>query len=209
MLFFKIAQADNANTTDLIGRVAKGNRLMIGICGSMINNTIRPFISITFLFFVCGFITVMNDVLIPHLRMAFELTYFEAALIQAAFFGAFFIISLIYFLFSITQGDLISGIGYKNDILIGLVLCASGCFLFYPAAQFRQYGFFLSALFVLASGVTILQIAANPYAVILGPSQTASSRLNLAQGFNSFGITLSPVVGTLLIYKPEPDLKSG
>ena len=165
------------------------------------NNSTRPFISITFLFFMWGFITVMNDVLIPHLRTVFNLTYFKAALIQSAFFGAFFIISLAYFLLSITKGDLISRIGYKNGILIGLLLCATGCFLFYPAAQFQEYSFFLSALFILASGVTVLQIAANPYAAILGPPETASSRLNLAQGFNSFGTTLAPVVGALLIYK--------
>ena len=165
------------------------------------NSTTKPFISITFLFFMWGFITVMNDVLIPHLRTVFELTYFKAALIQSAFFGAFFIISLIYFLISVTKGDLISRIGYKNGILIGLILCAVGCFLFYPAAQFQKYPFFLSALFILASGVTVLQIAANPYAAILGPPETASSRLNLAQGFNSFGTTLAPLVGALLIYK--------
>ena len=168
---------------------------------NMTSQTIKPFISITFLFFMWGFITVMNDVLIPHLRTAFELTYFKAALIQSAFFGAFFIVSVIYFLFSITRGDIISRIGYKNGILTGLILCASGCFLFFPAAQFRQYGFFLSALFILASGVTILQIAANPYAAILGPQETASSRLNLAQGFNSFGTTLAPIAGALLIYR--------
>ncbi|MFY0601986.1 MAG: sugar MFS transporter [Cyclobacteriaceae bacterium] len=152
-----------------------------------------------------GFITVMNDVLIPHLKSAFDLTFFQAAFIQSAFFGAFFIISLFYFLYSVTKGDLISRIGYKNGILIGLILCSIGCFLFYPAAHFKQYGFFLSALFVLASGVTILQIAANPYAAILGSEETASSRLNLAQGFNSFGTTLAPVIGALLIYKVFSD----
>lgn len=164
-----------------------------------------PFVTVTFLFFMWGFITVMNDVLIPHLRSAFELTYFKAALVQFAFFGAFFIISLIYFLISTYKGDPIAKIGYKNGILIGLILCGIGCFLFFPAATYQVYGFFLSALFILASGVTILQIAANPYAAILGRPETASSRLNLAQGFNSFGTTLAPVVGALLIYKVFSD----
>jgi len=161
----------------------------------------KPFLTITFLFFMWGFITVMNDVLIPHLKEVFELSYFQAALIQFAFFGAFFIISLIYFIISVSKGDPISRIGYKNGIIIGLILCGIGCCLFYPAAVFQRYGIFLSALFVLASGVTILQIAANPYAAILGNPETASSRLNLAQGFNSFGATLAPLVGALLLYK--------
>lgn len=161
----------------------------------------KPFLTITFLFFMWGFITVMNDVLIPHLKEVFELSYFQAALIQFAFFGAFFIISLIYFIISVSKGDPISRIGYKNGIIIGLILCGIGCCLFYPAAVFQRYGIFLSALFVLASGVTILQIAANPYAAILGKPETASSRLNLAQGFNSFGATLAPLVGALLLYK--------
>ena len=161
----------------------------------------KPFLTITFLFFMWGFITVMNDVLIPHLKEVFELTYFQAALIQFAFFGAFFIVSLFYFIISVSKGDPISKIGYKNGIIIGLLLCGLGCCLFYPATIFQRYGVFLSALFVLASGVTILQIAANPYAAILGKQETASSRLNLAQGFNSFGATLAPLVGAILLYK--------
>lgn len=161
----------------------------------------KPFLTITFLFFMWGFITVMNDVLIPHLKEVFHLTYFQAALIQFAFFGAFFIISLFYFIISVSKGDPISKIGYKNGIIIGLLLCGLGCCLFYPATIFQRYGVFLSALFVLASGVTILQIAANPYAAILGKQETASSRLNLAQGFNSFGATLAPLVGAILLYK--------
>ncbi|WP_109302397.1 sugar MFS transporter [Aquimarina sp. AU474] len=161
----------------------------------------KPFITITFLFFMWGFITVMNDVLIPHLKAVFELSYFQAALIQFAFFGAFFVISLIYFVISVSQGDPISKIGYKNGIIIGLILCGIGCCLFYPAANYQRYSVFLGALFVLASGVTILQITANPYAAILGDPKTASSRLNLAQGFNSFGTTLAPIIGAILLYK--------
>ncbi|MEL7269411.1 MAG: sugar MFS transporter [Bacteroidota bacterium] len=161
----------------------------------------KPLLTITFLFFMWGFITVMNDVLIPHLKAVFELSYFQAALIQFAFFGAFFIVSLLYFIVSVSKGDPISKIGYKNGIIIGLLLCGLGCCLFYPATLIQRYGIFLTALFVLASGVTILQIAANPYAAILGKPETASSRLNLAQGFNSFGATLAPLVGAILLYK--------
>ncbi|MEO9803252.1 MAG: sugar MFS transporter [Reichenbachiella sp.] len=168
-------------------------------------NYTKPFITIIFLFFMWGFITVMNDVLIPHLKAVFDLSYFQAALVQFAFFGAFFIVSLLYFLISVSKGDIISKLGYKNGIIIGLILCGLGCVLFYPAAQYEKYGFFLSALFVLASGVTILQIAANPYAAILGKPETASSRLNLAQGFNSLGTTLAPFIGALLIYKVFSD----
>ncbi len=164
-------------------------------------NNLRPFITIAFLFFMWGFITVMNDVLIPHLKSVFSLSFFQAGLVQFAFFIAFFIVSLIYFIISVTKEDPISRIGYKNGIILGLVLCGIGCCLFYPSAEYQVYGFFLAALFVLASGVTILQIAANPYAAILGSEATASSRLNLAQGFNSFGTTLAPVVGAILIYK--------
>jgi FHS family L-fucose permease-like MFS transporter len=169
------------------------------------NNYRRPFITVTFLFFMWGFITVMNDVLIPHLRSVFELTYFKAALVQFSFFIAFFIASSAYFIVSANRGDPILKLGYKNGILIGLLGCGLGCYLFYPAAELRVYELFLIALFVLASGVAILQIAANPYAAILGKPETASSRLNLAQGFNSFGTTLAPLIGALLIYKVFSD----
>ncbi|MEM6795435.1 MAG: sugar MFS transporter [Acidobacteriota bacterium] len=165
----------------------------------------RPFITITFLFFMWGFITVMNDVLIPHLKASFELSYLQASLVQSAFFGAFFFVSLAYFLISVSAGDPISRVGYKNSIILGLVICGVGCALFYPAAEYKTYSFFLGALFVLASGVTILQIAANPYAARLGAPETETSRLNLAQGFNSLGTTLAPVAGAILIFKVFSD----
>lgn len=168
-------------------------------------NYYGPFITVTFLFFMWGFITVMNDVLIPHLRAVFELSYFKAALVQFSFFIAFFIASSVYFMISANKGDPILKLGYKNGILAGLIGCGIGCYLFYPAAELQIYGLFLAALFILASGVAILQIAANPYAAILGKPDTASSRLNLAQGFNSFGTTLAPLVGALLIYKVFSD----
>ncbi len=158
------------------------------------------FISLTFLFFMWGFMTVLNDVLVPYLKGAFHLNYTRATLIQFAFFTAYFVGSLIYFVISFVSGDPINKIGYKKGIVLGLTVSAVGALLFYPAAQFHLYGFFLSALFVLGLGFTLLQIAANPYVAILGPEKSASSRLNLAQGFNSLGTTLGPVVGGYLIF---------
>jgi len=161
----------------------------------------KPFITITMLFFLWGFITVMNDVLIPYLKDSFELTYFQAGLVQFAFFGAFFFVSLVYYFVSLSSGDPINRIGYKVSIIVALLVCGAGCALFFPAAEFRSYPFFLMALFLLATGVTLLQIAANPYAAILGKPETASSRLNLAQGVNSLGTTIAPIAGGLLLYK--------
>ncbi|TWU31801.1 sugar MFS transporter [Novipirellula artificiosorum] len=161
----------------------------------------RPFITITLLFFLWGFITVMNDVLIPYLKDSFDLSYFQAGLVQFAFFGAFFFVSLAYYFISLYRGDPINRIGYKLSIIISLLICGFGCAMFYPAAEFQAYPFFLGALFLLATGVTLLQIAANPYAAILGKPETASSRLNLAQGVNSLGTTIAPIAGGLLLYK--------
>ena len=160
-----------------------------------------PFAAITVLFFFWGFITVMNDVLIPFLKESFTLTYFQAGLVQFAFFGAFFVISLIYFFLSVGSGDPINRVGYKKTIIVALGICALGCALFSPAAGAGSYAYFLVALFLLATGVTLLQIAANPYAAILGKPENASSRLNLAQGLNSLGTTLAPIAGGLLLYK--------
>jgi FHS family L-fucose permease-like MFS transporter len=147
---------------------------------------------LTSLFFIWGLITSLNDILIPHLRAAFELTYVQVMLIQFCFFGAYFVMSL-------PSGVLVERVGYKAGIVFGLLMASAGCLLFYPAAGARSYPFFLGALFVLASGITLLQVAANPYVAILGPSQTASSRLNLTQAFNSLGTTIGPALGTSLI----------
>lgn len=163
------------------------------------------FALLTVLFFMWGFITVMNDVLINTFRDIFELTTLQSSLVQTAFFGAFFVISLIYFIVSNLFGDPINKVGYKFGMVIGLTICGIGCALFHRAAGYESYNSFLFALFVLASGVTILQIAANPYAAIMGRSETASSRLNLAQGFNSLGTTIGPLVGALLIFKVFSD----
>lgn len=159
------------------------------------------FIIMTSLFFMWGFITCMNDILIPYLKKVFELTHFQAMLVQFCFFGAYFIGSLVYFIYAATQGDPINKIGYKNGIVYGLLVSAIGCGLFFPAAQFVSFPFFLSALFVLGLGFTLLQISANPYVAILGPPETASGRLNLSQAFNSLGTTLAPIIGGYLIFK--------
>jgi MFS transporter, FHS family, L-fucose permease len=159
------------------------------------------FAIMTSLFFMWGFMTVWNDVLIPRFKEAFTLNYFQAMLVQFAFFGAYFVGSLIYFIVSVTAGDPIARIGYKNGIVIALLISAVGSALFWPAAAATSYPLFLVALFVVGLGFAMLQIAANPYVTILGPERTASSRLNLAQGFNSVGTTIGPLIGGYLIFQ--------
>jgi len=157
---------------------------------------------LTALFFMWGFITVMNDLLINTFKGIFELTAQQSSAVQMAFFGAFFIVSLCYFLISAISGkDPVNLIGYANGMVIALVICGIGCLLFYQAANSHLYSDFLRALFILATGVTFLQICANPYAAILGPVSQASARLNLAQGLNSLGTTIGPLIGLFLIYK--------
>ena len=160
-----------------------------------------PFAIMTVLFFMWGFMTVFNDILIPRFKDAFTLDYFHAMLVQFAFFGAYFIGSLLYFAISVVIGDPIARLGYKNGVVIGLLISALGSALFFPAATFLSYPLFLAALFVVGLGFAMLQIAANPYVTILGPERTASSRLNLAQAFNSLGTTLGPLVGGYLIFQ--------
>ncbi|RLD36835.1 MAG: MFS transporter [Bacteroidetes bacterium] len=159
------------------------------------------FVVVTGLFFMWGFMTVLNDILIPYLKGIFDLNHTQAMFVQFSFFMAYFVGSVIYFFISITGGDPISRIGYKNGILAGLLISATGSALFYPAAEFKMYGFFLAALFVMGLGFTLLQIAANPYVAILGSEKSASSRLNLSQGFNSLGTTIGPLIGGFLIFK--------
>ncbi len=150
------------------------------------------FIAMTCLFFFWGFITVLNDILIPFLKDSFDLNYTQAMLVQFCFFGAYFIVSPF-------AGKLIDKVGYQQGIVLGLLTTASGCVLFYPSAQLNVYVLFLFAFFVLASGITILQVAANPYVAALGPDKTAASRLNLAQASNSLGTTVGPIIGAALI----------
>jgi FHS family L-fucose permease-like MFS transporter len=155
--------------------------------------------AVTTLFFLWGFITCLNDILIPYLKAIFQLSFAQANLINLCFFGA-------YFLMSIPAGKLVARMGYKKGMLLGFVVAAIGAFLFYPAAAQRAYGLFLGALFVLASGITLLQVAANPYVAILGPPESASSRLSLTQAFNSLGTTLAPLLGSALILSRLPKL---
>lgn len=152
----------------------------------------RAFSVVTSLFFMWGFITVLVDSLIPRLREIFELTYFEAGLVQFAFFIAYGIIS-------IPAGALLSRIGYKKGMLVGLATMGIGCLLFWPAASLRIWPLFLLGYFVLAGGMTILQVAANPYVSVLGPEQGAASRLNLSQAFNSLGTAIAPLIGAMFI----------
>ena len=135
----------------------------------------RPFAVMTILFFMWGFMTVWNDILIPRFKEAFELDYFRAMLVQFAFFGAYAIGALAYNIVSMISGDPINRIGYKNGVIIGLLTSAVGSALFYPAAVLTSYPFFLGALFIVGLGFAMLQIAANPYVTILGPERTASS----------------------------------
>ncbi|WP_419868337.1 sugar MFS transporter [Chryseobacterium sp. CT-SW4] len=160
-----------------------------------------PLVTITLLFFMWGFITCMNDILIPYLKQLFKLSFFESMLVQFCFFGAYFIGSLIYFLISISKGDPINKVGYKKGILFGVFLAAFGCILFYPAATFSYYPLFLGALFILGLGFTVLQITANAYVSLLGTEESASSRLNMTQAFNAFGTTIAPVLGGHLIFE--------
>ncbi|MBH0068330.1 sugar MFS transporter [Pseudoalteromonas sp. NZS100] len=156
-------------------------------------NYLFPLTAMTTLFFLWGFITVLNDVLIPRLKGVFDLSFFEAMLVQFCFFGAYFIIS-------IPAGLLVKQFGYKKGILTGLIVASMGCMLFYPAVVVHEYWLFLGALFVLAAGVTVLQVSANPYVAALGSEKTASSRLNLAQALNALGTTVGPYVGGLLFF---------
>jgi MFS transporter, FHS family, L-fucose permease len=160
-----------------------------------------PFAIMTTLFFMWGFMTAWNDILIPRFKEAFTLNYFQAMLVQFAFFGAYFVGSLLYFITSVLAGDPIAKIGYKNSIVISLLISAFGSAIFWPAATIPSYPLFLIALFIVGLGFAMLQIAANPYVTILGPERTASSRLNLAQGFNSVGTTIGPLIGGYLIFQ--------
>ena len=151
-----------------------------------------PLAVLTSLFFMWGFITSLNDILIPHLKAVFSLNYFQAMAVNLAFFGA-------YALVSYPAGKLVKRIGYQRGIVVGLAIAAVGCVIFAAAADIHLYSVFLGALFVLASGITILQVAANPFVSHLGPESTASSRLTMTQAFNSLGTTIAPSFGAMLI----------
>jgi MFS transporter, FHS family, L-fucose permease len=148
--------------------------------------------SLTILFFMMGFITCLNDILVPYLKAIFSLSYSQAALVQFCFFAA-------YGLTSIPFSKLIERVGYQKGMVIGFTLAALGCLLFYPAVVLHTYPLFLAALFVLASGIVLLQVAANPCVSVIGPKETASSRLTMAQAFNSLGTFIAPLFGAYFI----------
>jgi FHS family L-fucose permease-like MFS transporter len=156
--------------------------------------------SLTVLFFMMGFITCLNDILIPYLKGLFTLSYTKVNLVNFCFFGA-------YLVMGIPAGLVVKRFGYKRGMLLGFMVAALGCFLFYPAAASRTFELFLGALFVLATGIVMLQVAGNPYVSILGPPETASSRLTLTQAFNSLATAIAPPLGAALILSHLPDLK--
>jgi len=151
-----------------------------------------PFMLVTSLFFLWSIGVNLNDVLIPHLKKAFDLSDFQSSFIQVAFFGG-------YFLAAYPAGRLMEKIGYKKAILLGLLICAAGTLLFLPAASFRAYGLFLLALFVMSSGQSFLEVGANPYVTVLGPAESSERRLNFAQSFNAVGAALVPTLGAAFI----------
>jgi FHS family L-fucose permease-like MFS transporter len=148
----------------------------------------------SFLFFAFGFITCLNDILVPHLKNSFDLDYTRSILVQFCFFTAYFVISP-------PSGKVVEKIGYKMGVIVGLAITAVGCLLFVPAAQAHSFNMFLGALFVLASGIALLQVAANPYIARLGAPETASRRLTLVQAFNSLGTAIAPILGGIVIFR--------
>src|SRR5713101_5377960 len=157
----------------------------------------RPLAIVTTLFFMWGFLTCLNDILVPHLKAIFDLNFAQVMLVQFAFFSA-------YFLFSVPWSKIVNRIGYQKTMVAGLLTMAVGALLFVPAASVVSYPLFLTALLVLAAGITGLQVSANPYVDLLGKPETASSRLDLTQAFNSLGTTIAPKIGGLLILSAAP-----
>jgi MFS transporter, FHS family, L-fucose permease len=177
------------------GRMA--NSSTIANSSGPTENYTRPLAIVTTLFFMWGFLTCLNDILVPHLKSIFDLSYARVMLIQFSFFSA-------YFLFSIPWAKIVNAIGYQRTMVAGLLCMAAGAFLFLPAASLVSFPLFLGAFMVLAAGITGLQVAANPYVVILGKPETASSRLDLTQAFNSLGTAIAPKIGGLLILAAAP-----
>ena len=165
--------------------------------GTATGSYTRPLAIVTTLFFMWGFLTCLNDILVPHLKSIFDLSYTRVMLIQFSFFSA-------YFLFSIPWSRFVNRIGYQRTMVVGLLTMACGAFLFLPASSSASYPLFLTALLILAAGITGLQVSANPYVDLLGKPETASSRLDLTQAFNSLGTTIAPKIGGLLILSAAP-----
>jgi FHS family L-fucose permease-like MFS transporter len=169
------------------------NTLVSSTSGSYI----RPLAILTTLFFLWGFLTSLNDILVPHLKSISDFTYTKVMLVQFAFFSA-------YFLFSVPWSMVVNKIGYQKTMVVGLVSMSLGSFLFVPAASIPSFPLLLTGLMILAAGITGLQVSANPYVLVLGKPETASSRLNLTQAFNSLGTTLAPLLGGMFILKAAP-----
>lgn len=172
-----------------------------GNAGSSAVNYGAAFRTLVILFFLWGFLTALNDILLPHVKAIFDLTYTQASLVQFCFF-------VTYGLLGIPSGVLVERMGHKRGIVIALVVMAIGALLFLPAASMAVYGLFLLALFVLATGVVILQTAANPFVARLGSAKTAASRLNLSQAFNSFGHTIAPPLGAYFILRDTENMSA-
>src|SRR5271154_5660561 len=178
--------------------------MAIASVGKTATTTVQPastntkaMVVVTTLFFMWGFLTCLNDILIPHLKAIFDLNYFQVMMVQLAFFMS-------YAVFAFPAGKVVEWIGYKQTMVVGLVIMAVGALCFIPAANAPSYPLFLGAEIVLAAGVTVLQVSANPFVSVLGPERTASSRLNLTQAFNSLGTTIAPALGGALILSAEP-----
>src|ERR1700761_2327477 len=175
--------------------------MALGVAGEGSINTVQaparkytiPLMLMVSLYFGIGFITALNDILVPHFKDLFHLTNVTALLVQFCFFGA-------YFVMSVPSGWIVGKIGYKSGIVVALSVMGLGLLLFLPASLVIFYPLFLFALFVVGSGLALLQVAINPYIGALGSPETASSRLNLAGGFNSIATTIAPRVGAAFIF---------
>ncbi|OGX89129.1 hypothetical protein BEN49_09695 [Hymenobacter coccineus] len=160
-----------------------------------------PMVLMTSLFFLFGAVTNFNDVLMPYLKDICQLTDFQSTAVQFAFFGA-------YFLMSLPAGFVLKKLGYQRGIVVGLLVMAAGALLFVPAANSRTFGLFLTALGVLGAGITLLQVAANPYVSVLGPARGAAARVSVVGVANNFGGALSPLVGGLVLFGGSVALKA-
>ncbi|MGV3686200.1 MAG: sugar MFS transporter [Daejeonella sp.] len=172
--------------------VPTGNTVVANDSASVQYNYTPALIAMAVLYFMMGFITVLNDTLVPFFKMGFTLTYAQSSLVQFYFF-------LTYGVMSIPAGRIVEKIGFKHGMVLGFFIAAIGALLFFPAAILNQYYLFLGALFIIAIGIVLLQVAANPYITVLGPARTASSRLTLIQGIGSIGTTTAPIFGAYFI----------
>src|SRR5262250_3697998 len=188
-MFKRKIEGEKMATQEVISKT--GAAPLVQVAATTPNYT-RPLALVTTLFFMWGFLTSLNDILVPHLKSIFDLSYAQAMLVQFAFFSA-------YFLFSVPWSKIVNRAGYQRTMVVGLLTMAFGAILFVPAASAASYTLFLTALLILAAGITGLQVAANPYVDLLGKPETASSRLDLTQAFNSLGTALAPKIGGLLI----------